>query len=236
MGLAEQANTAKGRAQACGRLAGFTLIELLIVVAIIAILAAIAVPNFLEAQTRAKVSRVKADMRSVATAMEAYAVDNNKYAIPSDSNGFWMGDPVTAITVSPFETRVPILLSTPIAYISSRPEDPFASQRFGESRTFHCVTHDYVQIRHNHAPAYNWMTIYRKFFLELTGSNPPTPILYFLVSLGPDRMHDADVPHTTAPGVPHEHGRGTFYDPTNGSISRGDIMYFGPGLGFWKQN
>ena len=49
----------------------FTLIELLIVVAIIAILAAIAVPNFLEAQIRAKVSRVLSDQRSLATAMEA---------------------------------------------------------------------------------------------------------------------------------------------------------------------
>jgi type II secretion system protein G len=57
----------------------FTLIELLIVVAIIAILAAIAVPNFLEAQTRSKVSRTKADMRSVATALEAYEIDYNKY-------------------------------------------------------------------------------------------------------------------------------------------------------------
>src|SRR5690349_15764472 len=61
------------------RIRAFTLIELLIVVAIIAILAAIAVPNFLEAQTRSKVSRTKADMRSVTTAIESYAVDNNKY-------------------------------------------------------------------------------------------------------------------------------------------------------------
>ncbi len=60
----------------------FTLIELLIVVAIIAILAAIAVPNFLEAQTRAKVSRAKSDMRTLATALESYYVDNNNY-VPS---------------------------------------------------------------------------------------------------------------------------------------------------------
>ena len=56
----------------------FTLIELLIVVAIIAILAAIAVPNFLEAQTRAKVSRVQSDLRTLATGIESYTVDNNK--------------------------------------------------------------------------------------------------------------------------------------------------------------
>ena len=61
------------------KLRGFTLIELLIVVAIIAILAAIAVPNFLEAQTRSKVSRVRSDQRSMATAIETYYVDNNEY-------------------------------------------------------------------------------------------------------------------------------------------------------------
>ncbi|MDK2970638.1 MAG: ral secretion pathway protein [Candidatus Sumerlaeota bacterium] len=59
----------------------FTLIELLIVVAIIAILAAIAVPNFLEAQTRAKVSRSKSDMRSLAVGIEAYKVDSVHYPI-----------------------------------------------------------------------------------------------------------------------------------------------------------
>src|SRR5437773_12166494 len=72
----------------------FTLIELLIVVAIIAILAAIAVPNFLEAQTRAKVSRVKSDLRSYATAVESYTVDNNK--VPREHNdGWYPGDTLT---------------------------------------------------------------------------------------------------------------------------------------------
>ena len=67
------------------KLAGFTLIELLIVVLIIAILAAIAVPNFLEFQVRAKVARVKSDMRTLATALEGYYVDNNAY--PTGVNG-----------------------------------------------------------------------------------------------------------------------------------------------------
>jgi prepilin-type N-terminal cleavage/methylation domain-containing protein len=53
----------------------FTLIELLIVVGIITILAAIAIPNLLEAQTRAKVSRVRADLRTLATAIEAFSGD-----------------------------------------------------------------------------------------------------------------------------------------------------------------
>ena len=57
----------------------FTLIELLIVVAIIAILAGIGVSNFLEAQTRAKVAALKNDLRVVAGALEAYAVDNHKF-------------------------------------------------------------------------------------------------------------------------------------------------------------
>ena len=58
---------------------GFTLIELLIVVAIIGIIAAIAIPNLLNAIDRGKQKRTMADMRSIGTAVEAYAVDNNIY-------------------------------------------------------------------------------------------------------------------------------------------------------------
>src|SRR5687768_10048736 len=102
---------------------GFTLIELLIVVAIIAILAAIAIPNFLEAQTRAKVSRSKADIKAMVTAVESYAVDNNSYLSGSaytdmeNPNSFPAPDLLSALT-------------TPVAYMSSLPPTaPFGSFR-----------------------------------------------------------------------------------------------------------
>ncbi len=90
---------------------GFTLIELLIVVAIIGILAAIAVPNFLNAQIRAKVARSVSDMRAIKMGLAQYRLDNNEY--PSYSPG-----------ISGRLTRL-IRLTTPTPYLSSIPYDPF---------------------------------------------------------------------------------------------------------------
>ena len=60
---------------------GFTLIELLIVVAIIGIIAAIAIPNLLNAIDRGKQKRTMADLRSIGTAIESYSIDNNVYPV-----------------------------------------------------------------------------------------------------------------------------------------------------------
>ena len=85
----------------------FTLIELLIVVAIIGILAAIAVPNFLQAMIRAKVARVLADHRALATAENMYRLDNNTFH--KHAHTLWQHVPLT----------------TPISYIGFWPIDPF---------------------------------------------------------------------------------------------------------------
>ena len=60
---------------------GFTLIELLIVVAIIGIIAAIAVPNLLNAVDKAKQKRSMADMRTIGEAVESYGTDNARYPV-----------------------------------------------------------------------------------------------------------------------------------------------------------
>ncbi len=90
----------------------FTLVELLIVVAIIAILASIAVSNYLEAQARAKVSRAQTDMRALATALESYRIDHSRYP------------PTPMDQIDSRDWRL-AFLTTPVAYMSSIPPDVF---------------------------------------------------------------------------------------------------------------
>ena len=58
--------------------AGFTLVEIMIVVAIIALLAAIAVPGFLRARKRSQASKILNDLRMISGAVDQYAIENSK--------------------------------------------------------------------------------------------------------------------------------------------------------------
>ena len=67
---------------------GFTLIELMIVVAIIGVLAAIAIPNFLNYQCKAKQSEAKANLGNIRTSQEAYFAEFDTYATSLANVGF----------------------------------------------------------------------------------------------------------------------------------------------------
>lgn len=198
---------------------GFTLIELLIVVAIIAILAAIAVPNFLEAQTRSKVSRTKADMRSLATALEAYHVDNRRYP-PS----YEMPD----TTIEPRLRRL-AKLTTPIAYMTAIPQDVFSrdqSNLFPENevRIFAYADRDTYEryVTDAFGSSDNGQNIYRLLWTQEIPNG-----YWILRSRGPAGLAGGPVG-----GVGSTVELTDAYDPSNGTVSAGNIMLLGPGYGF----
>jgi prepilin-type N-terminal cleavage/methylation domain-containing protein len=68
---------------------GFTLVEIMIVVAIIALLAAIAVPGFLRARKRSQASRILNDLRLIDAAVDQYAIENNKTSGSAVNTADW---------------------------------------------------------------------------------------------------------------------------------------------------
>lgn len=201
---------------------GFTLIELLIVVTIIAILAAIAVPNFLEAQVRAKISRSKADMRSISTAIEAYRVDSNKLPLamlppyPGYDPPSWWGFCSTGLT-------------TPIAYMTALP-----AMAFTDEVVSGIWASEYDGSQNNQPYTYVYDTGWQYDQRLLPDGTAPGGWEYQRADAGNyyDRVAQASyIIYTCGPdgadGLVNTYPM--HYDPTNGSISFGDIFHWGSG-------
>ncbi len=178
---------------------GFTLIELLIVVAIIGILAAIAVPNFLNAQVRAKVAKAVSNMRGIQSALEMYYLDHNSYTT-------WAWDS----TAPAQHYRGYRSLTTPVAYVSGESifDNPFKSNT--QTRT-------HLPDGRELDPMFELGTWFSQSGQNYEVQMPSN--VYLLESSGPDMGDDYNANNFPAPG--------RVYQPSNGLYSRGDIFRAG---------
>lgn len=239
----------------------FTLLELLIVVAIISILAAIAIPNFMEAQTRAKVARVKAEMRNLETAVMLYHCDWNAYPamVKLDHVPVYYRDcgycNFLCYDSDPNETygvqTCPNCLTTPVAYLAAPPpRDPFiGTMRLWDTdkdQMFYPGTRDRRNCSYyfyNFKGAARWAVPltatetwpYAPAPLRLNG--PTGPVYrcdWAMLSPGPDRTFTVVTPDgehyasfqylaTQREWLAMKAGIHSIYDPSNGTVSGGDI-------------
>ncbi|HQQ00993.1 MAG TPA: type II secretion system protein GspG [bacterium] len=202
-----------------GRLPAFTLIELLIVVAIIGILAAIAVPNFVQAQIRSKVARAKADLKSISTALDSYYLDQKAYPIGRTFCAGSMNE-VDDYNICPPE------ITSPVAYINERPLDVFNP---GRQYKYLAPGLGYS----NHVLTYLTIWVPKSFPSESGAdqdlpyfSQEASPVDYGIWSVGPKgakSFWESDVAHIPVP-------KRTWYDPTNGVSSEGVIARLAGGF------
>lgn len=207
----------------------FTLIELLVVVAILALLAALAVPNFLEAQVRAKTSAALSAQRTIILGLEMYRIDQNGYP---PTRSLLPSDPLALLASEQLRP-----LTTPVSYLTDGTfRDPFGGPQ--------------LYSRLQSVPAANPGLVDPDANME----NPRATLLYYhfpstaarlfrpqlareavaLVSIGPDREDSlgafARIPspvfQTMFSYAGLNHPISTVYDPTNGTVSSGDVVTF----------
>ncbi len=209
---------------------GFTLIELLIVIAIILILISIALPNFLEAQSRARLARVRADIKSLVTAVEAFRTERGVLLIDfwddgtNESQKRWIEklgrvgrNPIFAY--SKFE-EVYYPLTSPAKYISKVPYDLFneSGRQVGFSGQETGVGYIYF----DNDPLFPKICdhyidrFYPGHPLQIDSRTRPTGEgEYGMLSVGPDGFIG---------NSKNGDNRGIGYSPTNGTRSLGDIV------------
>lgn len=203
----------------------FSLLEILVTVAIISILAAVAIPNYLTAQTRAKVARVQADLKAFDAAIITYILDHTKKPPTHASAGYDTGNWWGFLTPS---------LTTPVAYLTALPpmvfndskiqqrwcdEEPLTHRAGNQPGTFVRDTYNlayHFQVGEEmtttetmRLPAGTIFTAKMRDTFKMSG--------YVLYNCGPDRID------STALALPQ------FYDPTNGTDSYGDLYLCGTG-------
>ncbi len=179
----------------------FTLIELLVVVAIIGILTTIAMPNFQNAQVKARTSAALAEMQSLSTAVEQYYMDHNTY--PLDGNDY------LERSVEYFDQkRIQHVLTTPTAYITELPGD-----LFHETDKYH--SDPLIGKYFTSKKPYPYVYYSKGNFFENKGN----PNAYYLFSFGPNQYFD---------NADSREGEYLEYNITNGVISEGDLIRKGP--------
>ncbi len=205
---------------------GFTLIELLIVVAIIGILAAIAVPNFLNAQIRAKVSRGYADMKALATAVQMNQTDRGVLLVDWwDDDREWghqrLEDVFNMVGAGDFEQRSTQMilapLTSPISYMTAIPEDPFLPDTETWHRSYRYGDNDTEDPEHDHG--------FGALFPEntdVTGMRPLNSGDFILIGIGPDGELGLGAGYGDI-------NRALPYDSSNGLVSAGDVTLRGGG-------
>ena len=186
----------------------FTVVELLIVIAIISVITAIAVPNFMSANIRAKVSGAKSEMGSIAITLEDYRIDNEGYPSQPEDSSLEPDEiatpdsPVSASTVAGLGKLIyPTTSDATPVYLSKIPGDPFNNKG---KEDWNGTTG-----AHNHH--YSYFTSGDQYWA--------------LVSWGPDGDGNISDYDSAKDAV----NNGTdLYNQDNGITSGGDIVIIGP--------